>query len=418
MFTERFRSHHDAERQLVRFLGLSGKGVKADQRRELDLKLHEKPQGRRRGIYIHVPYCDRICSFCNMNRTAAQGADLEAYTGYVIDSIQSFGAYPYIREQDYEAVYFGGGTPTVLSTPQLTRILKTLGDHIPLRKDCEITVESTLHNLEAEKVSSLADLGVNRFSIGIQTFSDSGRQLLGRNGSGTESAEKLQALRKSFTGVLGVDIIYSYPNQTLEEAAEDALNCINSGADSVSFYSLMIQRASALAERIEQGALRFDRDISFDLERHTLFYQTLKNAGFALLELSKLVRPGADAYRYIHIMYDRGDMIPIGAGAGGYIGGFPVYSMGPGRLGVSAPDDRYDAYYRALGFLQFGVYDPHRIGCELGDQAREAAVKKIDDFMRRGFLEYSGELTPEGVFWGNNMAVEMLQAVIAAEPAE
>ncbi|MDR2258484.1 MAG: radical SAM protein, partial [Treponema sp.] len=153
-----------------------------------------------------------------------------------------------------------------------------------------------------------------------------------------------------------------------------------------------------------------------------LIYRTLRNAGFGLLELSKLARPGRDAYRYIHIRYENGDLLPLGSGAGGNVAGFPVYSMAPGRRFVSAPNPEYEKYYRILGLLQFGRYGAAEIGGLLEARAEARIRAKIAEYLDRGFLE-AGEdgsfhLSPEGIFWGNNIAVDMLQAVISVQMVE
>jgi oxygen-independent coproporphyrinogen-3 oxidase len=331
-----------------------------------------------------------------------------------------YGRMPYIRGQPFDAVYFGGGTPTVLSAEQFSLVLKALRDNIPLKEDCEITVESTLHNLGIEKAAALERAGVNRFSIGIQTFSDRGRETLGRTWDGGKALEQLRALRAAFGGILCLDIIYSYPGEDLGEVSYDAECCAALPADSVSFYSLMIHPGSKLKKSIESGALVFNRDIEFDKERHHLFYRGLRERGFELLELSKLARPGRDRYQYIRVRYDNGDIIPIGAGAGGNIAGIPVYSMAQGKRFVSAPDPRYEKYHRILGYLQFGLYDVDRITGELGEDAKKAVEERIGCYRREGFLEETAPgaplgLSADGVFWGNNIAVDMLTAAVTAE---
>jgi oxygen-independent coproporphyrinogen-3 oxidase len=428
VFPERFRSHHDAERALGALVGKPAGGLQ----RLLGMKswsaveaaMREPPPGSGlRGVYIHVPHCDRLCSFCNLNRTERKNADLDAYTDFVAGEIEAYGAYPYIAGKPFDAVYFGGGTPTVLSLDQLSRILDALRRRIPLAADCEITMESTLHNLGAEKARALEALGVTRFSVGIQTFQDRGRRILGRTHSGERAVGELLALRAAFSGTLGIDIIYSYPDQSVEEIDRDAEVCASSGVDSVSFYSLMVQKGSALAKSIDGGKIRFVRDIESDRERHNRFFRRLAESGFALLELSKLARPGRDAYQYIRIRHENGDLVPIGSGAGGRLAGFPVYSMSPGRRFVSAANAEYDRYYLLLGELQFGLYDPVRMARFLGQAAEKAIAEKIRELVDTGFLmpvpgEPAWALTPDGIFWGNNIAVEVLRAVITAKKKE
>ncbi|MDR1586203.1 MAG: radical SAM protein [Treponema sp.] len=423
MFSERLRSHHDVEHRLDELLGLNRRRPALLADRALKKKLKEKPTGASGGVYFHVPHCDKICEFCNLNRKPLKGVDLDDYTEYLVSEIKAYGKYPYIREKHIESVYFGGGTPTVLNAGHFERLLKALGEHFNLSGDCEITVESTQHNLGAHKASELAACGVNRFSIGIQTFSGRGRKLLGRTYSAEKAADELLALRDAFKGVLGIDIIYSYPDQSIDELRADARMCIDSGVDSVSFYSLMIHSGSSMSGAIERGELPFRRDINFDLERHNLFYETLTNGGFTLLELSKLARPGKDKYRYIHVQYEGKDLVPIGSGAGGRISGYSIYSMSPKIRFVSPPAPRREKYARVLGLLQFGTYDPAALCANLGSGAEAraasaAAIATIETFVKEGLLKKeraSYTLSPEGIFWGNNMAAALLEALIRIE---
>ncbi|MCL1991864.1 MAG: radical SAM protein [Spirochaetes bacterium] len=442
MFDGRLRSHHDAERELKKLLGLPagrhpggwpgaraaaamlgfgkksapGGAVPVGAWPGLEARLHEKPAGKKAALYIHVPYCDSICHFCNLNRKELQGVNLDDYACGIVSQIKGWGAFPYMREQELESVYFGGGTPTVFDAEHFSKILGALKDSFRLAKDCEVSVESTLHNIDAGKVAAMEAAGVNRLSLGVQTFSQRGREMLGRVSPNTQ--EKLAELRKCFGGILSVDIIYSYPGQTLEELRQDAAACASLGIDGISFYSLMIAAKSTLAGAIERGEIDFARDIAFDMERHNIFYNSMKSAGFDLLELTKLVRPGADRYRYISFQYGAGDVIPVGSGAGGKIAGFSAYSM-KGRLMVAAPQPRYEKYNRVLGHLQFGSYDPSQFAGMLDAPEAAAATETIHSLADAGFLKmqnggHAWELTACGVFWGNNIAVKMLEAAISA----
>jgi oxygen-independent coproporphyrinogen-3 oxidase len=429
MFTERFRSHHDAEDVLSRLLNPAerpgGRRGSRDassppQDRALEERLRDgDAPDRDAAVYIHVPYCDRICSFCNLNRKELQGADREDYTARLVSEIQAWGSYPAVRNRRFGAVYMGGGTPTVLSARQLGAVLGALKDNLPLTEDCEITVETTQHNLDAEKAAALERAGVNRLSLGIQTISGRGRELLGRTLPERGARERLRALREGFGGVLGIDIIYSYPGETPEELLGDAELCLDYGIDSVSFYSLMIHEGSALARSIAEKTLFFDRSITGDRELHHLFYSALIRGGFTLLELTKLVRPGRDRYRYIGVQYGRGDILPVGSGAGGRIAGFSVYSPAPGRRFVAALDPGQEKYHRMLGNLELARYDPALLCGELDEGAGEATVRRLAALAEQGLLEAApsgGAYRPtaEGVFWGNNMAAEILEAAIGA----
>jgi oxygen-independent coproporphyrinogen-3 oxidase len=271
-------------------------------------------------------------------------------------------------------------------------------------------VESTLHNLDQDKARRLERAGVNRFSIGIQTFSERGRQILGRETPNAE--ERLRELRRVFSGVLGIDIIYHYPDQTPAEVLRDAELCAALNIDSVSFYSLMIQSGSQLSKTLASKAAVLIADIETDRALHKLFYDAMRASGYELLELSKLARPQRDDYRYIKIRYDNGDVLPNGTGAGGSIGGYPVYEMASHCRMVSKRDPAYDRYNQLLGRFQFGEYDLTRT--PLSPEACAAMMACVQRFADAGLLTRTGDaawrLTADGVFWGNNIAVDVLQA--------
>ncbi len=420
MFNVRYRSHHDAEHRLAEALG-----AEANSRRggvswnDVEDALSGDPPSGRRCIYIHVPYCDTICSFCNLNRHDGTGVDLESYTQYLLAEISYYAEFPYVNGRQFDAVYFGGGTPTILSGNQLARIIQALRSEVGLSDDCEITIESTLHNLPAKKVVVLEANGVNRLSLGVQTFSLAGRMLLNRTWGPDRAIERLAQIRGGFSGVFGIDIIYSYPGQTLAEVAGDASYCRTLPVDGVSFYSLMVHDESTLGRRIATGEQVFNRTIEQDLTRHNRFYRSMRAGGYELLELSKLVLPGRDEYRYIRIRYDNGDVLPIGAGAGGKLGGFRIYSMAPGRKMASPVDAAYATYHKALGHLQFGRYAPAEVAGTLGLDDDSVLREQMERFVAHGFLQptndHTYELTADGVFWGNNIAVEVLTSTINLE---
>jgi oxygen-independent coproporphyrinogen-3 oxidase len=434
MFAERFRSHHDAEDRLARLLNPDGSGrgrggrpggssAPPDHNGALEERLRDgtvPDSGAVAGVYLHVPYCDRICAFCNLNRKDVKGADLDAYAAGLVAEIEGWGRYPYIRNSRFSAVYLGGGTPTILGPRRLQAVLGALKENLPLAEDCEITVETTQHNLGPGNAAILEKAGVNRLSVGIQTISARGREILGRTLPEDRAREHLRSLREAFGGVLGIDIIYSYPGQTREELLGDAELCADSGVDSVSFYSLMIHEGSALARSIAEKTTVFDRTLAGEEELHNLFYRSLREAGFDLLELTKLARPGMDRYRYIEAQYGRGDLLPIGSGAGGRLAGFSVYSQAPGRRFVSPLNPLYEKYHRMLGRLEFARYDPEPLCGELDAVAREAALRCLAALAEQGLLEASGSggaysPTAAGVFWGNNIAAELLEAAIQGE---
>ncbi|MFW6291500.1 MAG: coproporphyrinogen-III oxidase family protein [Spirochaetota bacterium] len=417
----RYRSHHDSQAALARALGVErthGQGASVT----LEDLLRGTTPTRPRGLYLHVPFCDHICSFCNMNRCLSDTGALEAYSAEVVAQLRSAGEFDYVTSRPFDAVYFGGGTPTALLPAGLEAVLSQLVRSIPRDPACEWTVESTIHNLTPGKLSLLADAGVNRLSIGVQTFSDRGRRLLGRAGTGAWAARALEAVRREFDGTLGIDLIYSYPGQTLDEVREDAAMVGRLGIDSVSVYSLMIHDGSELSTRIADGELSFERSIDSDRRNHNELVDALAGHGLELLELTKMARPGRDDYRYIRIRYENADLLPVGTGAGGRIGSHRVYRVSPERTMISPTAPRYDELNLVLGYLQFGRYDVDALVELCGEPARETILSALREFHASGLLTPLGpgdyRLTPDGMFWGNNMAVDLLERIVTPLASE
>ena len=363
-----------------------------------------KPSDDKDGvIYFHVPFCDNICSFCSMNRTKLQD-ELDSYTEFLLDEIAKFGKTEYMKSKKIKSIYFGGGTPTTLKEGHFEQIFGEIYKHFSIDKTCEISIESTLHNLGVQKIKFLSSLGVNRFSIGIQTFSDHGRKFLNRVYNGKQAIAKFSDLRENFDGFLCTDIIYNYPNESLDDVKFDAQNVINLGVDSTSFYSLMYFDGSKLSK----DGKEFEYDLKHDNALHNEFAKTLLDSGkFELLELTKLARIGRDSYEYIRHTHKGTDILPLGNGAGGKIAGFGVFGMaGKKMISKNAPNQaKFEKLcnlfqYQSLNLSEFETLQT-KIKTELFTFLKECENLKFGEFKNGKF-----ELNLNGVFWGNNIAVK------------
>ena len=129
----------------------------------------------------------------------------------LIDEIMQYGKLKYIKDSRYLAVYFGGGTPTVLKANDLKRVIRAIKQELPIEKNAEITIETSVTDLTDDKIQVFQEEGVNRLSIGVQTFSDRGRRILGRNGNCSLVIDKIKGLLNTGFDNVGIDIIYNYP---------------------------------------------------------------------------------------------------------------------------------------------------------------------------------------------------------------
>lgn len=212
MFTERYKSHHDASRDLK-------KRYTADIGGEDYLPaVLAGGAASRRVIYLHVPFCNKVCTFCPFHRP--DELDRRQYHRYLLDEMRKVQDYPYMAAP-IDAVNFGGGTPTSLSPTQMREVLAGLHSAFSIAPGAEISVETSATGLSDEMISVLREGGVNRLSVGIQTFDDGARRLLGRRGSGEFAASRVAAAIAAGIRNTSVDIIYNYPGQTDAQLMHD-----------------------------------------------------------------------------------------------------------------------------------------------------------------------------------------------------
>ncbi|MDP0492750.1 MAG: coproporphyrinogen-III oxidase family protein, partial [Fusobacterium sp. JB021] len=320
MFKVRYKSHHDVKNIIDDLLKR-----KMATNIGFNKILNSKTGKRECGIYIHTPYCDKICSFCNMNRKQLNN-NLDDYTDYLCKEFKKYGEKKYVQEKEISVVFFGGGTPTIYKANQLEKILFNLKENFSFSKDYEITFESTIHNLSLEKLKIMEKYGVNRISIGVQTFSDRGRKLLNRTYDKKTVIGKLKNIRNNFSGLLCIDIIYNYPGETLEEVEEDARILCELGLDSSSFYSLMIQEGSKIAKARNEEEIIFKYNLERDKELHDRFLEITSKNGYEVLEHTKISN-GKDSYKYIDNINRAKNLLAIGVGAGGRVEDIEYYNL-------------------------------------------------------------------------------------------
>ena len=353
-------------------------------------------------IYFHIPFCDNICSFCSMNRTKLAD-ELDSYSEFLLGEIAKFGKTEYLKSKKIKSIYFGGGTPTTLKENHFERIFAAIFEKFSVDETCEISLESTLHNLSVEKIKFLQNIGVNRFSIGIQTFSDHGRKFLNRVYNGKGAIKKLANLRENFDGLLCTDIIYNYPNQSLDDVKFDAKQILDLNIDSTSFYSLMYFDGAKLSK----DGKEFEYDLQTDLNLHNEFAKTLLDSGkFELLELTKLARKNRDTYEYIRHTHKGTDILPLGNGAGGKIAGFGMFGMA-GRKMISKISPKQAEFEKLCNLFQYDCLDLSEF-----KNLSEQTCNELFEFLKKcenlGLAELSHgkfRLNLNGVFWGNNIAV-------------
>lgn len=199
-------------------------------------------------IYIHIPFCNRICDFCGYNRISYDEEMAERYIRKVIDHVKQAAQYPLLKNRTFSAVYFGGGSPGCIQPAQIIDVLNELQTHFHLSEECEITIEFTLSDIHADKLELLFRNGFNRISAGVQSFDTRLRQNLGRILDGKQVAEKLSIATKSSFKNICIDLIYNIPGQTLSHWKTDLEELAKLHIPACSVYPLIPFPNSALVK--------------------------------------------------------------------------------------------------------------------------------------------------------------------------
>lgn len=410
IFEKRMKSHHDSN-------GLIDKYVEKEQftAAMFDELLNQKPDDRRKSIYVHTPYCDKICSFCNLNRKQLDGS-LDEYAQYLADEFEKYGKTVYFKESEFEVIFFGGGTPTVYKPDQLEVILKAIQDNVKLTEDYEFTFETTLHNLSKHKLDVMMKYGVNRLSVGIQTFSERGRKFYNRTYGKEEVIEKLKELKAYFKGDVCVDIIYNFPDETIAEVIEDAKIVKEIGLSSASFYSLMIHEGSKLSKAMDKDNIVMEKGTKKDYLLYQHFVdEMLREGTYHILELTKIAKNSGDNYKYIRVRNSGGDTFPIGVGAGGGVQGAGVYRMSKEMSFYSKTGDLSHRFSKLSGIMQFPKLPKDDLKEILTEEEYKYFVERMEFYKENELVtenENEYELTKNGVYWGNNLSTDISSYIL------
>lgn len=204
-------------------------------------------------LYVHWPWCVRKCPYCDFNSHAiGAGVDEAGYIQALLQDVDA--AVELAGRRPVSSVFFGGGTPSLMSVQGFETLMTGLRKRLLFAEDAEITLEANPGTHEAARFAGYVANGVNRFSIGVQSFDDERLKALGRIHNRRQA---LEAVETALTLVdnLNLDVMYALPGQSLEGAAQDALTAVKSGATHLSFYELTIEEGTAFYKREDRKSV-------------------------------------------------------------------------------------------------------------------------------------------------------------------
>ena len=265
------------------------------------------------GIYVHWPYCVAKCPYCDFNSHVRERIDEDRWTRLVETELTAMAQlrsdWPHVS-----SIFFGGGTPSLMSGRTTAKLLDTISRLWKISATAEITLEANPNSVEREKFSDYRAAGVNRVSIGVQSFDDVALGQLGRAHSSKEAIHAIVSATSIFPRV-NFDLIYARPGQTIANWVGELNKALRFGTEHLSLYQLTIEQGTAFAALHRQGKINMpDEDLAAD------FYEVTQDicgaAGLPAYEISNHARPGQES-RHNLLYWRYGDYAGVGPGAHG-----------------------------------------------------------------------------------------------------
>lgn len=265
-------------------------------------------------LYIHIPFCRSRCGYCDFySETAAEGL-MEPYVDALLSELEESAG----LTGELETVYLGGGTPTLLGAGLVQRLLEGVRERARVAAGAEVTVEANPGTVTPELAAGLLAAGVNRVSLGVQSFEPGLRANLGRAGEADAVARAVAALRSAGLGNVGLDMIFGIPGQSAVALARDLEAVLSLAPEHISYYELTVKEGTAFARRWADELEKMETS-----GRSAEFYEqvagTLEAAGYRWYETSNYARPGFEC-RHNLAYWQGADYLGLGAGAWSTVG--------------------------------------------------------------------------------------------------
>jgi putative oxygen-independent coproporphyrinogen III oxidase len=263
-------------------------------------------------LYVHLPWCVRKCPYCDFNSHQLKSGQPDA--SYIDALIRDFESeLPRLEGRRIDTVFFGGGTPSLFSPDEFARLIGALKARIDFANDAEITLEANPGTIERGRFLGYAEAGINRVSLGAQSFDARALSVLGRIHSPDDTLRAVEELKAAKLDNFNLDLMYALPGQALQEAERDVRIACSLAPSHISYYQLTLEPGTVFHSR---PPVLPDEDAAWQIQ---LAGQTLlKEAGYAQYEVSAYARPGARC-RHNMNYWLFGDYVGVGAGAHGKV---------------------------------------------------------------------------------------------------
>lgn len=339
-------------------------------------------------LYVHIPFCQHKCFYCSFVVTVGQEHRIDEY---LLSLAQEAKQYQGAR---LKTLYFGGGTPSLLSEKQLQELFGIIHQYFNLDSVEELTLEANPEGLSVEKAAFLRELGVRRVSLGVQTFHDPYLKYLGRNHSAAKARGAFLNLREAGFDNINVDLMYGFPKESLKEIEEDLQELIQLDSEHVSLYTLTIEANTRFATRGVQ--LEGDDE---QAAQYRYVQGFLEDHGWRQYEISNFAKKGKESRHNINY-WSGGDYIGLGVGAHSHLQGKRFWNtdklmdyLKRNKEGATTIEGKevLNQEERFLEYLLFGLrmnqgIDLEKLQNRLNVRLDSSRLEKIEHYIEEGFL--------------------------------
>ncbi|MFJ7971352.1 radical SAM family heme chaperone HemW [Psychrobacillus sp. NPDC096389] len=278
-----------------------------------------------RGVYIHIPFCHQICNYCDFNKFFFHNQPVDEY-------IEALGHEMALWAEDLknasiETIFIGGGTPTSLSVEQLERLFTLIHLHIPLGQVIEFTSESNPDELTLEKMQVMRKFGVNRLSMGVQTFDQDLLKVLGRTHSNDHVYKVIEYAKQTDFPSISIDLMYGLPNQTMDQWKASLKEAFRLNIPHISAYSLLVEPKTIFYNLLSKGKLSLPGE-DLEADMYSYLMDEMKRNGYSQYEISNFAHAGKESKHNL-LYWNNDEYIGLGAGAHGYVNSVRYSNHGP-----------------------------------------------------------------------------------------
>lgn len=378
-----------------------------------------------KAVYIHIPFCNRICPYCDFNKYVLKGQPVEQYLEALdVEMERTLKEMPPSSVVDVETIFVGGGTPTVLTADQLQQFLQSIQRHFSFAQLAEFTFEANPETMDKEKLRVMKEYGVNRLSFGVQTFDPNLLRRLGRMHSPEDVFKAIAEARETGFENISIDLMFGLPQQTVPMLHETLDTAFKLGVQHFSAYSLKVEEGTFFHTLYQKDKLPLPSEDE-EVQMYADLIERMERQGYHQYEISNFARPGFESVHNL-TYWRNAEYYGFGAGAHGYVlGARHINAAGIQEYIAMLSQEEKLPYIekRSIGqqeamedMMIMGLRTKEGVSAErffvqYHCHLEDVYGRELEQLMEKHLIEKTPNgyrLTKEGIFLGNDVFAEFL----------